>query len=81
MSRLFQFFAAAGTVLGFCGPAHAHLGHMGELAGHSHWIGIAAIATAAALGVLVLRPIKENADSEAEADNDSEGESDDEPVS
>ena len=28
---------------------HAHLGHIGELAGHGHWIGIGAIAIAAGL--------------------------------
>lgn len=31
------------------GPAMAHGGHVGELAGHSHWLGWAALAGAAAL--------------------------------
>ena len=31
-------------------PAFAHWGHLPELAGHSHWIGMAA-ATAAAWGI------------------------------
>jgi len=29
-------------------PAFAHWGHLPELAGHSHWIGMAAAAAAAA---------------------------------
>ncbi len=31
--------------------AFAHVGHLGELAGHSHWIGAAALGGAAALAV------------------------------
>lgn len=34
-------------------PASAHLGHMGELAGHSHWIGVAAASAAAAIAIAV----------------------------
>lgn len=30
-------------------PAWAHLGHLGEVAGHGHWIGLAAAAGAAVL--------------------------------
>ncbi|MBW3095749.1 DUF6732 family protein [Pseudohoeflea coraliihabitans] len=30
-------------------PALAHGGHLGELAGHSHWLGWAAVAAAAGL--------------------------------
>jgi len=32
-------------------PAFAHWGHLPELAGHSHWIGMAAAAAAAAWGL------------------------------
>lgn len=34
-----------------CGPtaAFAHAGHIGELAGHAHWVGVAALAGAAAV--------------------------------
>ena len=35
------------------GAAHAHGGHVGELAGHFHWAGIAATLAAAALAALV----------------------------
>ncbi len=37
----------------FC--AHAHLGHVGELAGHGHLIGIAAGIAAAALAALIAK--------------------------
>ena len=37
------------------GPAFAHVGHIGELAGHSHWIGVAALAAAAAVAALAAR--------------------------
>lgn len=36
-------------------PAAAHWGHVGELAGHSHWIGLAAALAAAALAALAAR--------------------------
>ena len=34
-------------------PAYAHVGHFGELAGHSHWVGAAAVAGAALVAGLV----------------------------
>ena len=34
-------------------PAQAHFGHVGEVAGHSHWIGLAAAGAAAAIAVAV----------------------------
>ena len=30
--------------------SHAHIGHIGEIAGHGHWIGLGAIALAGLLG-------------------------------
>ncbi|GGB48274.1 hypothetical protein GCM10011316_20540 [Roseibium aquae] len=47
--------AAIGT--GFLpGAALAHPGHLGELAGHSHWLGAAALFGAAAVaGVLAMK--------------------------
>ena len=35
--------------------AQAHLGHVGELAGHAHWVGVAATLGAAALAALVAK--------------------------
>ncbi|EFO33051.1 hypothetical protein TRICHSKD4_1674 [Roseibium sp. TrichSKD4] len=34
-------------------PAFAHAGHIGELAGHSHWIAMGALAGAAAIAAVV----------------------------
>lgn len=45
LAALIALFAAT--------PAQAHLGHVGEVAGHSHWIGLAATAAAAAIAVAV----------------------------
>ncbi|WP_298817904.1 DUF6732 family protein [uncultured Roseibium sp.] len=52
--------------------ALAHGGHLGELAGHSHWIGVAAIAGAALVaGLVALKDRKQKA-SEDPADTDVE---------
>ncbi len=57
--------------------AFAHGGHLGELAGHAHWVGIAAVAGAAALAGLVAladrkRKKTEEAEEDASADNNGE---------
>lgn len=44
-------------------PALAHLGHVGEAAGHSHWIGLAALGLAA--GILALLPRRKRKEEEA----------------
>ncbi len=36
-----------------CDQANAHVGHLGELAGHGHWIGLGAVAVAGALVALL----------------------------
>ena len=33
------------------GPAAAHIGHLGEVAGHGHWLGAGAIGAAIAIGL------------------------------
>lgn len=51
----------------------AHGGHLGELAGHSHWIGVAALAGAALVAGLVAAKGKKKEDSdEAEIDGKDE---------
>jgi hypothetical protein len=45
-----QLFLA---VLAIPGDALAHGGHLGELAGHSHWIGWGALVAGAALAALL----------------------------
>ncbi len=54
-------------------PAFAHMGHLGEVAGHSHWIGLAAALGAAAIAALAQKAGKkkkseDESDAEAEAD-------------
>ncbi|MEM9634083.1 MAG: DUF6732 family protein [Pseudomonadota bacterium] len=40
--------------------AFAHGGHLGELAGHSHWVGVAALAGAALVaGIVALKGRKQ----------------------
>ena len=57
--------------------AHAHLGHIGELAGHSHWIGIvlglAGAAGAAALALLPRDEVEAEETSEASETEADEG--------
>lgn len=48
------------------GPAAAHVGHIGEVAGHGHWLGAAAIGAAIAIGLWQgLRGRKSASDDEA----------------
>jgi len=47
-------------------PAFAHWGHLPELAGHSHWIGMAAAAAAAAAAAWGLRENSEDSSNDDE---------------
>jgi len=58
-------FSFAFTFCAGIGPAHAHLGHLDELAGHSHWLGLGAIFVAGSLGA-ILGKLKEGSDEEAD---------------
>ena len=40
--------------------AQAHWGHLGELAGHGHWIGAGLAAAVAVAGLVITRPRKES---------------------
>jgi hypothetical protein len=52
--------------------AHAHLGHLGDLAGHSHWAGIALAGCAAALGGLLAAKGSAASDTDTGAENNDE---------
>lgn len=57
----------------FAGSAHAHPGHLAEVAGHGHWLGAAALGAAIALGALAALKGKKNENSDVEeADLDDE---------
>ena len=57
------------------GPALAHIGHLGEVAGHGHWIALGGIALAGAIALLGNRKKSEDAKPEEDAtDIEEEGE-------
>lgn len=57
------------TVTLWGGPAAAHIGHLGEVAGHGHWLGAAAIGAAIAIGLWQgLRGREEVSDEEVDAE-------------
>jgi len=49
----------------FPGTALAHVGHLGEAAGHDHWVAGAAIGVAVALGLWATWKGKRNKDKDA----------------
>ena len=54
-------------------PAIAHVGHLGDLAGHSHWIALGAVGIATVLGAIgALKDRKKSGDTEAEATSESD---------
>ena len=56
--------------------ALAHVGHLGEVAGHGHWLGAAAIGAAIAIGLLAASKDRKKQDAEAQGD-EAEAELDD----
>ena len=53
------------------GPAFAHIGHIGEVAGHGHWAAAGAIAIALGLAALGARKGKKTDEQAEAADEDS----------
>lgn len=50
------------TLFGFFGVtnfAFAHGGHLGELAGHAHWVGVAAVLGVAGIAAILTKGKKE----------------------
>lgn len=58
------FLASLFTV--HAGPALAHIGHLGEVAGHGHWIALGGIAIAAGIAWLGGRktPVEDDVEDE-----------------
>ena len=48
-------------------PALAHIGHIGEVAGHGHWIALGGIAIAGVIALLGARKNPKDEDVEEEA--------------
>ena len=67
LSSLILLFAGAGQ-------AQAHLGHVGELAGHSHWVAVGAAVTAAAIAAWLGKRKLDAEDAEAEQAAEEDGE-------
>ncbi|MFU8777103.1 MAG: DUF6732 family protein [Roseovarius sp.] len=66
-------FATILTALLSSTAAHAHTGHLAEVAGHGHWLGAAALGAAIAIGLWAgLRGRKNRAAAEVEEDTDEE---------
>jgi len=62
-------FASLIAALLMANTAHAHTGHLAEVAGHGHWLGAAAIGAAIAIGLWAsLKDRERNQDSEADAE-------------
>ncbi|MFT6168954.1 MAG: hypothetical protein ACJAR9_001069 [Celeribacter sp.] len=58
-------------------PALAHVGHVGELAGHDHVV--AGIALGAAVGIAIWGAVKGKKDAAAEAESEGDADTDAEP--
>mgnify|MGYP003639094817 CR=1 FL=1 len=53
---------------GFIAPAYSHAGHVGELAGHAHWVGVAAVLGVAGLAAILTGNKKDKDQATAEED-------------
>ena len=74
MTRMLRLASMAGGILLLSqGAAHAHLGHLGELAGHSHWAGIALTGAAIALAGWVIKDRATAEETEAESEDNNQG--------
>lgn len=51
-------------------PALAHIGHLGEVAGHGHWIALGGIALAGAIALLGGRTRADEAQTDDTAEDD-----------
>ncbi len=45
-------------------PVYAHLGHVGEIAGHAHWVGLGAVVVAGALAAAIGKLTQKDSDEE-----------------
>lgn len=59
--------------------ALAHAGHVGDLAGHSHWVGWAAVAAAAAVTAWAIKRGNKAKADDSTVDDAAEGEDQPEP--
>jgi membrane protein implicated in regulation of membrane protease activity len=69
------FFALFAIAYGL--PAMAHVGHLGELAGHDHWVAGAALGVAAAITLWAGLKGRKSKSDESSNDTDDEAETKD----
>jgi len=68
---MFRPFALTALFLSSPLPALAHAGHLGELAGHAHWLGLGAVVTAGALvGAIAKHRGKKNVSEDGQGERD-----------
>ena len=60
------------TAVFFAGSAQAHVGHLGDLAGHDHWVAAGAIGAAIALAGWNILKGKKGKDTESEVETDAD---------
>lgn len=77
MNSIYAHFSSAIVLLPL--PAAAHGGHLGDLAGHSHWAGLAAVLGAAVLGAAVAKIRKRRRPEPAAGSEETETKSGDTP--
>lgn len=73
-------FILALILTALAGPALAHIGHLGEVAGHGHWIALGGIAIAGAIALLGGRKKSGETDVEADADETDDAETEGSPA-
>jgi len=63
------------TFLASLMPAHAHLGHVGEVVGHAHWLGLGAVIVAGVLTALLgkLKQSESEEEDELQEETETEG--------
>ena len=67
---MLTFIAGFCTLL-FCGStASAHWGHLGELAGHGHWVAVGAALAAGALAAALAKKQNQKTEESADAASD-----------
>lgn len=72
--KIQTLLTAVGVLIAQATAAQAHLGHVAEVAGHAHWIGLAAVAGAAAIAGAIGLLTGDKSDDNAETETEAEGE-------
>lgn len=63
---MFRLYLLAFIFVSETGHAFAHAGHLGELAGHAHWLGLGAAVAAGAIAAAIAKQKGRKTDKEQE---------------